>query len=134
VRIVGGRSSLHELESRSLSASTTAGTVSPCYDHGVSGLIPPVAKLFWELDPETIDLRAHRAYVIGRVMERGGWLAMKWLRETYSTEDLREFLGSRRGRALAPRERAYWCLVVGIEATPARGGGRPAWAGPRPAP
>ena len=28
-------------------------------------------RLFWDVDPETIDDRAHRRYVIQRVLERG---------------------------------------------------------------
>jgi hypothetical protein len=96
----------------------------------VSALPPAVAKLFWELDPSSIDVRAHRAYVMGRVMDRGGWAAMKWLRQTYSLDDLRAYLEGRGGQRLAPRERAYWSLIAGVPVLPARGGGRPSWAGP----
>jgi hypothetical protein len=92
-----------------------------------------VTRLFWEVDPSTVDLREHRDYVIERVMSRGGWDAMRWLRAAYSREDLAEFL-SRKGRRLASRELSYWTLIVSGEAAAADlvqlGGGRPAWAGP----
>ena len=36
-----------------------------------------VERLFWEVDPGTIDLAKHADYVPERVMTRGGWVAMK---------------------------------------------------------
>ena len=87
-----------------------------------------VVNLFWEVDPASIDLDLHRNYVLERVMSRGGWDAMQWLKATYSRQDLATFLRLRGGR-LAPRERAYWCLVAGVEVPTVPGGGRPIWAG-----
>ena len=85
-----------------------------------------VRILFWDVDPETVDLDAHRDYVIERIMSRGGWAAMGWLRATYPTDVLADFL-RRRGERLAPRERAYWALVTGVERVAEPGGGRPRW-------
>jgi hypothetical protein len=62
-----------------------------------------------------------------RVMSRGGWAAMRWLRRVYAREELADFL-RRKGERLAPRERAYWALMAGVEMTIPRGGGRPAWS------
>jgi hypothetical protein len=83
--------------------------------------------LFWDVDPATIDLERHRDYVMERVMTRGGWDAMGWLRSTYKTTSLADFLRTR-GERLAPRERAYWSLVASCKAPPEQGGGRPRWA------
>lgn len=94
-----------------------------------ASLPPDVARLFWDTEPERVDLRDHRDYVMERVMSRGGWVAMRWLRDTYATEELADFL-VRKGARLAPRERAYWSLIAGIELSPPRGGARPPWAGP----
>lgn len=87
-----------------------------------------VAKLFWEVDITTVDPEKHQDYVLERVMSRGGWEAMRWLMRTYSRNVLGAFL-LRRGTRLAPRERAYWAVMTGIELPPATGGGRPGWAG-----
>ncbi len=89
---------------------------------------PDVARLFWDVDPETIDPEIHRDYVLERVMTRGGRLAMSWLRQTYSRETLRDFI-LRRGTRLPPRELAYWALIAGVETGVPQGGGRPSWAG-----
>ena len=89
-----------------------------------------VATLFWDVDPARVDLGPHRDYVMERVMVRGTWEAMRWLRRTYPAHELADFLRRKGERALPPRERAYWALVAGCELPAARGGGRPAWAGP----
>ena len=88
-----------------------------------------VARLFWDTEPEQVDLGAHRDYVMERVMSRGGWAAMRWLRDMYSSEEMADFL-VRKGHRLAPRELAYWSLIAGIEISPHRGGAASPWAGP----
>lgn len=85
--------------------------------------------MFWEVDPADIQLPVHNDYVLERLMQRGDWNAMKWIRANFETAVLKEFM-RRRGDRLAPRERAYWALVAGVAIPPATGGGRPSWAGP----
>lgn len=100
-----------------------------CYHRGVACALPPdVARLFWDTEPDSVDLHVHRDYVMERVMSRGGWTAMCWLRDAYSPPQLAEFL-VRKGMRLAPRERAYWSIIAGIELSLSRGGARPPWAG-----
>ena len=94
-----------------------------------AALSADVARLFWDAEPDQVDLRAHRDYVMERVMSRGSWAAMRWLRDVYSSEDMADFL-VRKGHRLAPRELAYWSLIAGIEISPPRGGARAPWAGP----
>lgn len=95
-----------------------------------------VARLLWDVEPAALDLArpAHRDLVLERVMSRGSLEAMTWLRATFSREVLAAFVTGPRGRALAPRDLAYWALVSGVETAPAEasspGGGRPPWAGP----
>jgi hypothetical protein len=78
-----------------------------------------VRRLFWEVDPGTVDLERHSDYVLERVMTRGGWAAMRWLRATYPVSRLADFL-RRKATRLPPRERAYRGLIAGGLA-----GGRP---------
>ena len=85
-----------------------------------------VRRLFWDVDPETVDLDKHRDYVIERVMAHGTWEAMCWLRDRYVSEVLADFI-RRRGARLAPREEAYWALITGVGVAPRRGGGRAPW-------
>ncbi|HEX8106971.1 MAG TPA: hypothetical protein VF516_04540 [Kofleriaceae bacterium] len=87
-----------------------------------------VARLIWDAEPEQVDLRAHCDYVMERVMSRGSWIAMRWLRDMYSSEEMADFL-VRKGHRLAPRDLAYWSLIAGIELSSPRGGARAPWAG-----
>ncbi len=88
-----------------------------------------VKKLFWEVDPSAVDIVKHCYYVLERVITRGGWDAMKWLRRTYDLETIGSFL-LRKGSRLYPRDVAYWALITNTEVALACGGGRPPWAGP----
>lgn len=85
---------------------------------------PSVLRLLWDVDPSTIDLDRDRALIFERVMTRGTWDAMQWLRARYSREAMAAFLTSPAARRLPPRDLAYWALVsdVQIEAKP--GGAR----------
>lgn len=82
----------------------------------------------WDVEPATVDPERHRDFIMERVMSRGTWEAMRWLKTTYSRELLGDFL-QRRGDRLTPRDRAYWSLISGVSAPQAPGAGRPSWAG-----
>jgi hypothetical protein len=88
-----------------------------------------VSRLLWDLDPTAIDPDRDAALIFERVMTRGGWDAMKWLRARYPRERLASFVRAEGARRLSPRDLAYWALVCGLEAKPGTGGGRPSWAG-----
>ncbi len=95
---------------------------------GATSVPECVSRLFWDVDPETVEIARHPDYVIERVMVRGTWDAMRWLRQTYPREVLADFL-RRKGDRLSPRDRAYWGLVTGAPVGLVVGGGRPPWAG-----
>ena len=71
-------------------------------------------SLFWDYDIDSIDIKVHAFLIMSRVMERGTWEAMNWLRRTYSNEDLREFIENKGVRLLPPRELNYWAFICGI--------------------
>lgn len=88
-----------------------------------------VLRLLWDVDPATVDLDRDRALVFERVMSRGTWEAMKWLRQRYRREEIAAFLTGEGGRRLSARDLAYWALVADVELPTRPGGGRPSWAG-----
>ncbi len=97
----------------------------------VAELVPEsVMRLLWDVDPASIDLDRDRFFVFERVMARGNWDAMTWLRRRYTSEDLRAFVLEQGPNKLAPRDLAYWRVVAGVEAPSEPGGARPRWAGP----
>ena len=73
-------------------------------------------RFFWEYDPRALDVERHADVIMGRIMERGNWDAMRWLRQTYPVERLRRFLEMRGQRMLPPRELNYWALICDIPA------------------
>jgi len=70
--------------------------------------------LFWEYDPDTIDIFKHAGLVMNRIMERGFWTSMVWLQRTYSKDQLISFLEKRGSRTLSSRELNYWAFISGI--------------------
>jgi hypothetical protein len=89
-----------------------------------------VSRLFWDVDPASLDLDRDRAFVFERIMSRGTWDAMTWLRDRYDLEAIRAFVREHGARKLAPRDLAYWALVAGLDVVAEPGGARPRWAGP----
>jgi hypothetical protein len=88
-----------------------------------------VARLLWDVDSTRIDLHRDAALILERVMARGSWDAMKWLRAQYSREEIAAFVRGEGARKLSPRDLAYWALVCGVDTVVGAGGGRPSWAG-----
>lgn len=98
----------------------------------VEPLPPDVQRLLWDVDAAVLDLDRDRALVMERVMSRGTWDAMRWLRRRYTNEALATFVRAQGPRVLSPRDLAYWALVCGVDLpsrSPDAGGGRPRWAG-----
>jgi len=105
--------------------------VAACYSSTVALDSAPatVLGLLWDVDPASFDFDRDRALVFERVMTRGTWEAMTWLRSRYSREALAAFVASEGPRRLPPRDLAYWGLVSECEVTAGPGGARPTWAG-----
>lgn len=88
-----------------------------------------ITRLLWDVDPSQIDLQRDSALVFERVMSRGTWAAMKWLRARYSRDELASFVRGPGAKRLSPRDLAYWGLVCDVDVSVGPGGGRPSWAG-----
>lgn len=73
-------------------------------------------QFFWEYDPGNISIEQHADLIIGRIMERGNWESMLWLKRTFSKDILLNFLEKKGKKILSPRELNYWAFVVGIPA------------------
>jgi len=71
-------------------------------------------RFFWEYDPQVLDIKKHADVIMARIMERGSWQAMMWLRKVYPSEVLADFLSDKGWRVLPPREVNYWALVSGM--------------------
>jgi hypothetical protein len=73
-----------------------------------------ISRLFWDLDPGSVDLDRHRHQVVHRVLLRGDWEAIQWLRGELGDDGLRDWFEQTGGRGLDPRRLRFWELVLGL--------------------
>ena len=67
-------------------------------------------SLFWDIDPKTLNIKKHAAYIIKRIMELGRDKEVKWLWQTYDKPQLKKVADS--SRALSPRTKTLWSLLL----------------------
>lgn len=75
-----------------------------------------IAHLFWEYDVRQLRWSADRDLVIGKILTRGTWDDLRWLRAKVSDDELRRWILRSRGRGLSPRQIRYWQLVLELPA------------------
>ena len=75
----------------------------------VPNLLQP---LFWDMDLSTFQPSAYPDYTILRVLELGDDQAIAWLREIFSTTEIRRVIQTE--RRLSPKSATFWALVYGI--------------------
>ncbi len=74
----------------------------------------PFPELFWDCEPEAVDVAGHADFVAGRLMESGGLDAIRWLRSTYGDAALADYLRRTRGRALGRARLRFWQVILGV--------------------
>jgi hypothetical protein len=74
-----------------------------------------VLDLFWDCDSSQIGWDTHRDFITKRVLARGGWTAIQWLRSQVGDDGLRRWIIQRRGRGFEPRQLRYWQTVLSID-------------------
>lgn len=71
-----------------------------------------VADLLWDVLPGEVRLAEHRDFLIGRILARGRWAAVEWLRGQIGDAAIAAYLVRTRGRCLSPRQLRFWELVL----------------------
>jgi len=73
-----------------------------------------VRPLFWDVDPDALNLRKHSRYIVERILELGDLQALAWIQRKYPTELLEEVAtGSRR---MSPKSKNFWAIWFGKHA------------------
>ena len=67
-------------------------------------------SLFWDTNPDNIDLDKNAQYVIERVLDLGRDSEVSWLWRTYDKSILRDVVV--RSRSLRPSAKALWTLLL----------------------
>ncbi|OPY06071.1 MAG: hypothetical protein A4E67_01645 [Syntrophaceae bacterium PtaB.Bin038] len=69
---------------------------------------------FWDVEFRRLKLDRDRDLIIRRLLDRGDWEAVQWLRTRFSDRDLKNWLVDRRGAGLSPPKLRFWELVLGL--------------------
>ena len=69
-------------------------------------------ELFWEYPFDELTWEEDRDLVIGRVLSRGPWETVEWLRREVGDEAVRGWIERARGRGLSRRQLRFWQLVL----------------------
>ncbi|MFA5789814.1 MAG: hypothetical protein WC976_01930 [Caldisericia bacterium] len=77
------------------------------------GVPTRLRRLFWDTDPESLDLSRHATAIIERVLEMGDLHDVRWLQHRYTGTTIAQVLTLSKG--LSPRSRVFWNLWFGRE-------------------
>jgi Family of unknown function (DUF6922) len=66
--------------------------------------------LFWDTEPDRLDLQKNRDYIVERVLELGDDRAVRWLFSKYSRSEIKEVLA--RDPKISRKSFRYWSLVL----------------------
>ncbi len=67
-------------------------------------------SLFWDTDPNKVDLQKNTRYVIERVMEFGRDAEVRWLWNSYDKSLMKDVVD--KSRSLRPETKALWKLLL----------------------
>jgi hypothetical protein len=80
---------------------------------------PPLPKkfkpLFWDVDFGSLSWQKHRDYIIGRILERGDWSAIEFVRRKTTDEGIKDWILRREGRGLDNRQLRFWQVVLELD-------------------
>jgi hypothetical protein len=78
------------------------------------GLPRFLRPLFWEYDFHVLNWKRDWYLVTGRVLSRGDWRDVCWLRRRLGDEGLRSWLRASEGRGLSRKQIRYWELILDL--------------------
>jgi len=74
--------------------------------------------LFWDCQPERLDLEAQASFILERILEYGSLTSVRWALEVYGAARIKEFLMGRGRRTLSRKTLAFWTLILGLDTEP----------------
>jgi len=70
--------------------------------------------LFWDCDFDALAWDKHHAFIIRRVLDRGGWDDIRRLRGAAGDDAIRQWFLRKRGRGLDPRKLRFWEVILDL--------------------
>lgn len=74
-----------------------------------------VRPFLWSYDTERLDLECHKALIIKNVLDYGTKEAIDWLRQIYTSEDIKTVIAHTPRSAWNKKSLALWTLIYGVE-------------------
>jgi hypothetical protein len=68
--------------------------------------------LFWECDFASLDLHQYRNFVIRRILDRGNWDAITWLRRALGDTAIKDWFLAKHGSGLDARKLRFWEVIL----------------------
>jgi len=75
-----------------------------------------LASVLWDVDPARVSLARHRQFLIRRVLSRGTWAQITWLRARVGDEALRSTIVRTHAKDLTRRQARFWQVILGLDA------------------
>jgi len=82
--------------------------------HTTSELPNSLKTLFWDCDFGSLSLTEHRNFLVRRILDRGDWDAITWLRLTVGDAAIRDWFLAKNGGRLDPRKLRFWGLILDL--------------------
>ena len=74
----------------------------------MGGIPHEMRWLFWDVDVDRIDVDAHAYTILGRVLEFGRMVDVRWALATYGKERIHDFLRTSGHPELSDRTVGFW--------------------------
>jgi hypothetical protein len=71
-------------------------------------------SLFWDCDFATVNMEEHHNFIIRRILDRGDWDNITWLRHNLGDAAIRDWFLSKAGGGLDPRKLRFWGLILDL--------------------
>jgi hypothetical protein len=68
-------------------------------------------NLFWDADPDDLDLDKHKTYVVGRVLDYGKWTDWQIIKNYYGIEEIKNT--AKRIRTMFPQSLSFIATMTG---------------------
>jgi hypothetical protein len=70
--------------------------------------------LFWDYDFKQLSWQQDKDLIISRILEKGDWQSILWLRHQLSDKELSTWIIAKEGRGLELRQLRFWELILGL--------------------
>ncbi len=76
-------------------------------------LIPEfLSQYFWDVEVKVLDSERQSVFIIERILEKGDDRAVKWLKTSYTSEEIKSV--AMKSRRLSPKSQNYWGIIYKI--------------------